>query len=194
MTEYALAVTKCALAMTACARSDGVRARNNRAFGQPTHFRYREAAGRGDLRPTSVIARPQAVAICDPLPSSRGLRPWRSVTHFRHREAAGRGDLRPTSVIARPQAVAIYRCRSSGVDCRASLAMTECALAMTKCALAVTGCALVTTGPSASRPTCVIARPQAVAICDPLPSSRGHRPWRSVTHLCHREAAGCGDL
>jgi hypothetical protein len=69
--------------MTACARSDGLHARNNKAFGQPAHFR--------------------------------------------HREASGRGDLRPPSVIARPQAVAIYRCRSSGVDCRASLAMTACA-------------------------------------------------------------------
>jgi hypothetical protein len=134
------------------------------------------------------------VAICDPLPSSRGRRPWRSATHFRHREAAGRGDLslpqlgRGLPRFARNDGMCARNdemcARSDGVRARNNRAFGQPAHLRHREAA----------GRSDLSPISVIARPQAVAICDPSLSSRGRRLWQSATHLCHREAAGRGDL
>jgi glutaminase len=83
--------------------------------------------------------------------------------------------------------VAIYRCYSSGVDCRASLAMTECALAMTGRALATTGRTLATTGRA------LAMTGGALAITE-LARGEVRLPVIVITASCYREAAGCGGL
>jgi hypothetical protein len=143
--------------MTACARNDGVRARNNRAFGQPAHFRHREAAGCGDLRPISVIARPQAVAICRCRSSGVDCRASLAMT-----ECA----LAMTACARKDGA----RARKDGARARNNRAFGQPAPFRHREAA----------GRGDLRPISVIARSQAVAIYHPFPSSRGRRPWRSI--------------